>query len=89
MEIRVWQENGDLVGYCEIKPKGEEYELTVYPPAGPSIDVPFASEDGAKHYAHGICEKWKEYAEKEFEQMHGEKPVGVMSETGFTIQEVE
>lgn len=89
MEIRVWDEEGLLVGFCTIKPKGDDYEISTYPNGVHDLNHIVESEETAIGAARVICEQWKERAEMEYRQQHGVNPVGVESETGFTIQEVE
>lgn len=96
MEIRIWNETGDLVGHCKVDgtvvhffPEFEGAYGAAQSHVKGEFVIPFATEELAVANARHICEQWKGQAEKAFEEMHGEKPVGVMSETGFTIQEVE
>lgn len=92
MEIRVWNEAGDIVGYCVVKEDEKEagcVNLELYPGGTYEETISGTSWDLAVFTAQQKCEKWKKEAEAEFERIHGEKPKGVMSETGFYVQEVE
>ena len=86
MEFRVWNESGDMIGFCVVKRDENEADfvnLELYPGGTYEKTISGPSWDLAVFTAREKCKKWKEEAEKEFEKEHGEKP------TGFSIQEVE
>lgn len=96
MEIRVWSENGDLMAHAVIRKVTmehdvESWEVEPHPfYAEESTEVThWPTESMAVRHANQEAARWKQEAEDDFTEQHGEKPTGVMSETGFSIQEVE
>lgn len=92
MEVRLWNELGESLGYCTVKEDEKEagyFNLSFYPGGMFEKTVTSTSEELAKMAAMSRCEKWKREAEEEFEKEHGEKPVGVVTETGFYIEVVD
>jgi hypothetical protein len=93
MEIRLVNESAGVVGHVTIKYNNETdmWEVTPYfdNSGGVGDTEKFPSESSAFYDARGKINALKYECEEDFRKRYSKEPVGVMSETGFTIQEVE
>lgn len=94
MEIRLVNESAGVVGHVEIvhNRKTDMWDVTPYfDNLGEATATPISSESEswARQHADDLVSEMKKECEDDFRKRYGQEPVGVMSETGFTIQYVE
>ena len=93
MEVRVWCENGDLVAHATVSYVADDdvwmVESHPFSTDEKTPDTIWGTREAAHVAAMNHAERWRREAINDYFERHGDYPVGIMSETGFTIQEVE
>jgi hypothetical protein len=91
MEIRLVNESAGVVGHVEImyNTASRQWETSTYfgnAENGSIVQCP--SSSSAYELGLRLVKEFEKECEDDFRKRYGEEPKGVMSKTGFTIQEV-